>query len=430
MSNNKLQTLKGFRDFLPQESLERRFLVEKIKKVFEKYGFDPLETPSLEYAEVLLGKYGEEADKMIYSFKDRGDRMVGLRYDQTVPTARVVGQYSEQLPKPFKRYQIQNVWRSENTQKGRYREFLQCDADIIGNVYPPLADAEILSTFYEIYKSIGIGKLRLLVNSRKVLKLLIEKSLKRSPKDDEFFSIVRSIDKLDKVGIPGVRLELSKKDLPNLDVEYLINRMKEYSNYKLEDIKTLDGELYYSLQMATENFNLPKEDIIFTPGLARGLDYYTGLIFEAVSFGVNGSLGGGGRYDNLIEQLGGPQIPAVGFAIGFDRTLELAREQGLIPENKSVTRVLVTYVDDNKDVFPKALQLTGKLRLRDINTEIYLDPKEKDLSKQLKYADKKGIPFVVIVGSKELKSGKYTLKNMTIKEQTVLSEKELLNYNF
>lgn len=409
---NKLQTLKGFRDFLPKEVLERDFVIQKITKVFETYGFDPIQTPALEYAEVLMGKYGEDADRLIYSFDDRGGRKVGLRYDQTVPTARVVGQYTEELPRPFKRFQIQNVWRSENTQKGRYREFLQCDADIIGSVYPPLAEAETLSVFYDIYNSIGIKNLKILVNSRKVLRFMIEEAVGKKAPDDIFFGIVRSIDKLEKIGEDGVSEELLKKDISSKSVQKLLENIRKYSSYKITEIKNLDEDLYYSLQMAVENFNLPQEAIIFTPSLARGLDYYTGTIFEAISEGISGSLGGGGRYDNLIQQLGGPDTPAVGFAVGFDRTVELAREQGLIPAQTTVTKVFIAYIDDGEKVFSSALKLTGKLRSEGINTEIFLNPKESNIGKQLKYADKKGIPFAVIIGSEEVKTESYTLKDL------------------
>ncbi len=424
---NKFQTLKGFRDFLPQEVLERNFIIQKITTVFEKYGFDPLQTPALEYAEVLLGKYGEEADKLIYSFDDRGGRKVGLRYDQTVPTARVVGQYFQELSKPFKRYQIQNVWRSENTQKGRYREFMQCDADIIGEVYPPIADAEILSLFYEIYKSIGIKNIKIIVNSRVVLRKLIDSSLSKPATKDEFLSIVRSIDKLDKIGIDGVETELKSKTIQGLNTKYLFERINEYTNFGLHEIDAVDSELAYSLQMATENFGLPKNAIVFSPTLARGLDYYTGLIFEVISEGVSGSLGGGGRYDNLIEQLGGPKVPAVGFAVGFDRTLEVAKDQNIIPEKKTVTKALIVYIDNNNDTFPQALNLAGDLRSKGANIEIYLNPKEKDLSKQLKYADKKGIPFAIIIDPKQADRNYVILKDMKTRLQTKVKIKDLFS---
>lgn len=423
---NNLQTLKGFRDFLPAEAIKRKYLIEKISKVFEKYGFDPLETPALEYAEILLGKYGEDADKLIYSFEDRGGRKIGLRYDQTVPTARVVGQYSEILPKPFKRYQIQNVWRSENTQKGRYREFLQCDADVIGKTDVYLADAEVLAVFYEIYQAIGIKNLKIIINSRQLLSEMIGRSISFRPtKNDEFLTIVRSLDKLDKIGEGGVRKELMEKEIPNLDIDNLFTQINEKQTMSFKELNNAYGNIFYSVQIATENFGVPESAITFSPTLARGLDYYTGIIFEAVSEGVKGSLGGGGRYDKLISDLGGPTLPACGFAIGFDRTLELAGEQKLIPEKQTVTRVLVTYLDDGKNVYPEALKLTGKLRQKGVNTEIFLDPKEKELGKQVKYAESKGIPYVIII-----KPEKIEVLNREKDFKSELTFQEILKMDF
>jgi len=422
----QLQTLKGFRDFLPNAAIIRKRLTEKITNVFEKFGYDPLETPALEYAENLMGKYGEDADKLLYIFEDRGGRKVGLRYDQTVPLARIAAQYGD-IPKPFKRYQIQPVWRADNTQKGRYREFLQCDADIIGDTNAPIADAEILSLFWNVYKEIGFKDIKIVVNSRKVLKELIQRTLAgQDITQVKFLSYVRSLDKFVKIGQEGVGKELVSKGMTQENIVYLFDRINEWSTYDYKKIEGLDGELAWSIQMATENFQLPTNSIKFDPVLSRGLDYYTGLIFEAVLPGTSGSLGGGGRYDDLINQFVGRQIPAVGFAIGFDRTLEAAKELNLIKDEKTVTKVLVAYKDNDKDVFPTALDLSTKLREAGINTEMFLDPK-KDLDKQLKYANRKGIPYVVIIGEEEVKSGKYKLKNMESGEQKAFSLQEIID---
>ncbi len=422
---NTLQTLKGFRDFLPADAIIRKKIIQKIVSVFEKFGYDPLETPALEYAETLLGKYGEDTDKLLYIFEDRGGRKVGLRYDQTVPLARIAAQYQD-IPKPFKRYQIQPVWRAENTQKGRYREFLQCDGDIIGDTYAPTADAEILSLLWNIYSEIGFTNIKIVVNSRQILKKLIDSSLNQDVEMRQFLSIVRSLDKLDKIEAKGVSAELKTKGLTDEQIKYMFDRIKEWSAYDYKKIEGLNGSLAWSIQMATENFKVPAERIIFNPTLARGLDYYTGIIFESVQDGINGSLGGGGRYDNLINQFVGRQISAVGFAIGFDRTLEAAKELKLIDDEPTVTKVLVAYKDNNNDVFPTALNVTTKLREAGINAEIYLDPK-KELEKQLKYADKKGVGFVVIIGENEIKSGKYKLKNLQSGDQKELTIEEIIS---
>lgn len=422
-----LQTLKGFRDFLPSELIERNILLGKIRSTFEKFGFDPLETPALEYAEVLTGKYGEDADKLLYMFEDRGGRKVGLRYDQTVPTARVVAQYANELPKPFKRYQIQPVWRAENTQKGRYREFLQCDADIIGEVYSPLADAEILSLLYSIYSEIGFKNFQIIVNSRAVLEQMIKSS--NSMTQADFLSAVRSIDKMDKIGLDGVVEELKTKQIPNLDLDKLTKSLNDFSRCSWDELKEKEGcnDLYYSLQMAITNFGVPEDFIKFDPTLARGLDYYTGLIFEVKVEGYSGSLGGGGRYDNLIGQLGGPQTPAIGFAIGFDRTLEIAKELQLINPQTTNTQVLVTYEDDGQDVFPAALNLTQKLRSQGINTEIYLTPKDS-LDKQRKYGYKKAVTWIIGITAELLTKNTIKLKTLSNQKEEIININQLDDY--
>lgn len=384
MTNIKPQTLKGFRDFLPTEARKRQYVIDTLKKVFESYGFEPFETPALEYEEVLLGKYGEEGDKLMYRFEDLGKRKVALRYDQTVPLARVIAQYENQLPMPFKRYQIQPVWRAENTQKGRYREFLQCDIDTVGT-NSPLADSEILSVIYEAFKSLGL-KVTIKINDRALL-------AKYDPK------VLISIDKIKKIGKDGVIAELEQKGISNAkDI--------------LEEITSLQRP---------EELNL--ENTQFDPTLVRGLDYYTGLIFEADCPDYPaGSLGGGGRYDNLIGIFAGRQIPAVGFAFGFDRIIEAMDQLELFPKDLSISKVLVTVFSEN--LLDKSLEISSNLRSKNINTETYLDPSAK-LEKQLKYADQKGIPYAVIIGPEEVKTGKVILKDLKKRTQVSVSINEL-----
>ncbi len=435
---DKPQTLKGFRDFLPSESIARSYLIEKMKTVFEKFGFDPLETPALEYAETLLGKYGDEADKLLYIFEDRGKRKVGMRYDQTVPTARVVAQYQD-IAKPFKRYQIQPVWRAENTQKGRYREFLQCDADIIGDNFAPTADAEILTLFWNIYYELGFKSFQVVVNSRKLLKKIVDKAISDSfgnentTKIQDYinFKIYRIIDKLEKVGEEKVKEELTSvlKDegFPQININIFMDSIKSFNFNSYKDLKEIDQNLYYSLQMAIENFKIPEKSIVINPLMVRGLDYYTGLIFEGIDKNYQSSLGGGGRYDNLIGQFSGNTVTAVGFAIGFDRTLDTAKSLGLIPNNKTKTRVLIAVIEDWKEVFPTSLNLVTQLRDLGINTELYLNPQEK-IKKQLKYANKKGISYVIIVGPEEIKKNVVKLKNMKTGEQRELNQEDLVKF--
>jgi histidyl-tRNA synthetase len=298
-----------------------------------------------------------------------------------------VAEYQD-IPKPFKRYQIQPVWRAENTQKGRYREFLQCDADIIGDSYSPTADAEILSLLYSVYRALGFKKITIVVNSRQILRKLINDSLMTPPSEEIFLSIVRSIDKLDKIAEEGVKAELLTKEIPEAAINELFTKISKWSSLTYKELESVDSNLYSSLKMAIENFQIPETALLFNPTLARGLDYYTGIIFEAVDASYPGSLGGGGRYDKLIGSFMGKDVTAVGFAIGFDRTLEVAEMNNLISTNTTVTKVLIAYEDDTDTIFPQALNLTATLREENINTEMYLNPKDK-LEKQLKYAEGK-----------------------------------------
>jgi histidyl-tRNA synthetase len=393
-----IQPPKGFRDFLPEKSLQRNFLIEKLKTLFERFGFDPLETPTLEYAEVLLGKYGEEADKLIYIFEDRGGRKLGLRYDQTVPLARVVSQY-QNLPKPFKRYQIQSVFRAENPQKGRFREFIQADIDIVGEE-SLLAEAEIIAVSLKIFKELGFKKTKIFINDRKNFENLDKK-------------VISAIDKLEKVGEEKVIEEIVKiKAISCDEAKAILNQIK---NKK-------PNETILKLFSLLKTYDLKEEeDFAFKPTLARGLDYYTGIIFEAVDDNYKGgSLGGGGRYDNLIGIFLENSIPACGFAFGFDRLLEAGNELNLFPKKSTSTKVLVTIF--SKDFIEKSIKVATVLREKNINTELFLNP-EKKLDKQLKYADKKGIPYVLILGEEEVKKNVVKLKDLkTGKQQEVALE--------
>lgn len=388
----KAQTLKGFRDFLPKDAKKREYVINTLKAVFESYGFEPLETPSLEYEEILAGKYGEEGDKLMYKFIDNGERKVALRYDQTVPLARVVAQYQNDLPMPFKRYQVQNVWRAENTQKGRYREFMQCDIDTVSS--PSLtADAEIIACALECVKKLGFQNAKVLVNDRSIF-------------NDFKPTVVSAIDKWDKIGRDGVLKELLQKGFDKQGAEKLLNNFDD-------KVPPPNIERLFDL---LKNYGIEKDkEVVFKSRLARGLDYYTSTIFEIEIEGYKGgSVAGGGRYDNLIGIFAGKQIPAVGIAFGFDRIIEAMEELGLFPAGLDVTKVLVTDTNEKK-----ALQIAEELRKNGINAEVYLD--EKDLEKQLKYADKKDIPFSIIFDKEEL-----ILKDMIRRTQETLTLEEII----
>lgn len=396
------QTLKGFRDFLPSEKILRDEVIQRIKTVFEKYGFDPLETPALEYGETLLEKYGEEADRLIYLFNDRGGREIGLRYDQTVPLARVVAQYPN-LPKPFKRYQIGPVWRAENPQKGRFREFLQCDIDIVGET-SVMADAEIIACALETIKNLGITKAYMGINDREIFNNIDKK-------------ILISLDKLTKIGEEGVVKDLEKKGLKKSEAIEIINKIK----------KAKPSERLIKIFSLLKNNGLKENsDFIFQPTLARGLDYYTSTIFELITPNYSaGSLGGGGRYDQLIGLFSGKNESAVGFAFGFDRLIEAIKELSLLEKFQTKTKVLVTVF--NQNLFEDSLMLTKQLRDNGINTEVYLN-EQKKIDKQLKYADRKGIEYAIILGPEEKRRGIVKVKNLKKREQREIDLKEIIHY--
>ncbi|OGJ38294.1 MAG: histidine--tRNA ligase [Candidatus Pacebacteria bacterium RIFOXYB1_FULL_39_46] len=405
MSNKKqeLQTLKGFRDLMPAEKRARDFVSEKLRETFINFGFSPLETPTLEYASLLLNKYGQEADKLIYTFEDRGGRRVGLRYDQTVPTARVLAQYQSKLPQYFRRYQIQNVFRADKPQQGRFREFTQCDIDIFGST-SPLVDAEIIACSYQAFRNVGFTQIELKINDRQTLLTTLQPF---ATKRVDVFSIIQSIDKLDKQSPEQVTKELVAKGLSKTQADQILVSIKKAE--KSINLKEIEQNLFA--------LGVPKKSVIFAPALARGLDYYTGMIFEIVipEYGA-GSCGGGGRYDNLIADLGGPNIPATGVAFGFDRMIEAATQLGLIPTTGG-PQVLASMLSKKTSI--ETLKAVNQLREQGISVEIY--PVFDKLGKQLKYANQNNIPWVLIVGEDEVKNNQISLKNMASGEQQTIS---------
>ena len=399
----KPQTLKGFRDFLPQTMAIRSRVINILKEVFEKYGFSELQTPTLEYAEVLTGKYGEEAEKLMYLFKDPGDRNVGLKYDLTVPLARVMAQYPN-LPKPFKRYQIQSAFRAENTQKSRYREFYQCDIDTVGTT-SPLADAEILAVISDSLTALGFKDFIIRVNSRQIL-FSITKNL----------SVLQTIDKLDKKSVDEVKQELSQKGISAEEIQSIFTGLESAQP---------DENLQQIMNLAQK---LGVKNIVFDPRLVRGLDYYTGAIFETVVTEPKiGSITGGGRYDNLIKSLGGPDLPAVGTTLGLDRICDVIEELNLWSNiSPTSTRVLVTIF--SPELLDKSIELSTKLRMAGVGVELYPDNRTK-LEKQLKYASAKSIPFVAILGPEEAAKNEVKIKNLSTGEQKCLPASELISFS-
>lgn len=378
-------------------------MVAKLSAVFEKYGFEPLETPTLEYASTLEGKYGED-EKLIYKFDTLGDDKVAMKYDQTVPLARVIAQYGPRgdqlLTIPFKRFQIQSAFRGENTQKGRYREFLQCDVDIVG-VDSPLADAEILTVVLESYKALGL-EVVVQINDRGLLTKFDTQTL-------------NAIDKIKKIGAEGVQEILMKNGKTATEAKAVIEEIQSLTpSDRLQTVIGIMSKLGYS-----------SDAISFTPTLIRGLDYYTGIILEVVlkNDPDSSSLGGGGRWNEMIGKFCGLDMPAVGFAVGVDRTIEAMNENQLFESEQTGSGVLVSVF--SPELESKSIEVWNVLQENQIPAEMWLDPSAK-IEKQLRYADSKNKKYVVIIGQDELNADKITLKDMASGKSTLVTLDEAI----
>lgn len=378
---------------MPEEAAKRLWLVGKIRETFELWGYDPMETPTLEPLEIFEGKIGED-EKLFFKFEDLGGRKVALRYDQTVPTCRVVGQYSQELPMPFRRYQIQPAFRAEKPQKGRYREFLQCDADIFG-VKSPQADAELIALSLDIYKRLGFKEVKVLINDRDLMKGLP-------------YEAVVSIDKLKKIGEKGVLAEMEKKGISKTKAKAYLKKVKNLKpNKTIETIFKFLKSLGYNESWYS-----------YEPTLTRAFSYSSGPIWEVEIPGFSaGSVLGGERYDNLTGKISGKNVEGTGFGLGFDRTLEAAEQFKLVPKMKTVTKVLVTIFSPKS--LDSSIKVVKLLRKAGINTELYPD-ESTSLKKQLKYADKKGIPYAAIIGPDEILKESVTLKDLRNKTQSLI----------
>ena len=395
--NKKLiepRTLPGFRDFLPAEAKKRQWLRERLSKICESWGYDPMETPTLETLELFAGQIGED-EKLFFKFKDNGGRDVALRYDQTVPSVRVVAGNLNSLAKPFKRYQIQPAFRAEKPQKGRYREFIQCDADIFGDP-TPYADAETIALSLDIYRQLGFKEAKVLINDRTLLK-------------DFPYEAIVSIDKIKKVGEEGVIREMVAKGIDASKArEYLVI----VKNLKPNETIKIILDYLTSLGFDRSWFE-------FDQTIARSFSYSQGPIWEVVIPGfTSGSVLGGERYDGLFSKLFNMDYYGTGFGLGFDRTLEAADQFQLIPKEATASKLLVTVF--SPALFTKSLEFSKSFRDQGINCEIYSNPNAK-LDKQLKYADQKGIPYVIIIGPDEAAKGLVTVKNLKTKTQSTVS---------
>jgi len=416
----KLQRAKGTQDFLPEQKIVRQYIIDTLREVFELYGYSQLETPVLERYETLSSKYagGSEILKEIFTLKDKGNRELALRYDLTVPFSRVIAM-NPQLKMPFKRYQIGQVFRDGPISTGRVREFWQCDVDIVG-IKKMTADAEILSLADMVYKKLGL-KVKIKVNNRKVLNsILKEADITENPED-----IILTIDKLYKIGIKGVKEELKSKKLNDKQINKIINliSIKGSNQQKLKELSKLENK--EGLEEIKELLSYLKEfktKVGFDITLARGLSYYTGTIFEVVlNKDLSLSLGGGGRYDDMISKFmdSKQEYPAVGISFGLDRIYNLLVNKNI---KKTNTKIFIIPIQTLKE----SLSIAQKLRENNINTDIDLN--NKGISKNLDYANKLNIPYVLFIGENELKKKKLKLKDMNSGKERFLTISQLCNF--
>jgi len=442
---------KGTRDFLPAEVARRNYIFDTIKSVFRKYGFQQIDTPAFERLETLTGKYGEEGDRLLFKILNSGDYLKdvphgdwlnknsnsvirhisekGLRYDLTVPLARYVVQHQSELTFPFKRFHIAPVWRADRPQRGRYQEFYQCDADIIGST-SLLNEIELTQIYVEVFDKLGLSVI-IRINHRKIIEAFL-KSLDFSMSLGESF--LTALDKFDKIGEDGVRLELKKLNVAEETITLLMafllgeNFLDKFSDLEQKTKESEQG--INELSFVLSKFN--KQKVKSDPSLVRGLNYYTGIIWEVVLDKENdannniqiGSLGGGGRYDNLTEMFGGRDMSGVGISFGIERIYDVMEELNLFPaELGETTKVLFVHFDEASEAY--AFEQLQKVRAADIASEIY--PGKKKLDKQMNYANDKKIPYVVVVGGDEMASGLLTFKNMASGEQEKLTIGEIIS---
>ncbi|MFC7356919.1 histidine--tRNA ligase [Jejudonia soesokkakensis] len=445
---------KGTRDFSPAEVVKRNYIMDTIRENFTLYGFQPIETPSFENSDTLMGKYGEEGDRLIFKILNSGDflRKVddvlytekdsgkitpkisekALRYDLTVPFARYVVQHQNEIEFPFKRYQIQPVWRADRPQKGRFREFFQCDADVVGST-SLWQEVEFVQLYDAVFTALKLDGVTIKINNRKILSGIA----KTIGAEDKLIDFTVALDKLDKIGEEGVKTEMLSKGISESAIQKLqpLFSLKGTAEAQLESLKNLLATSETGLQGVEElsfitnhikTLGLQTASLQIDVTLARGLNYYTGAIFEvAAPEGVSmGSIGGGGRYDDLTGIFGLKNMSGVGISFGLDRIYLVLEELGLFPETVSAkTKVLFINFGDTESLY--AMQAIKKLRAQQITAELY--PDNTKMGKQMGHADKRDIPFVILAGDSEMTSQKFTLKNMKTGDQESLGFEELVS---
>ena len=444
----KPTNLKGTRDFNSNQLFKRDYLFTVLRNTFEKFGFQPIETPAMENLDTLTGKYGEEGDQLLFKVLNNGDFLSkvdpqilsernsksavtelskrGMRYDLTVPFARFVSQNQNDITFPFKRYQIQPVWRADRPQKGRYQEFYQCDCDVVGSD-SLLYEAELIQIYDQVFRELKL-EVRVKINNRKILFGIAE----AAGIPDRFLEMTTIIDKLDKIGEVGVVNDFKNKNFSDEAIRIILDCLKAVDLNEIKEIfegRSTEGLL--GVEEVKEVFNFLDSSQIynelkFDVSLARGLTYYTGCIVEVEAKNIKmGSIGGGGRYDDLTGAFGLKNMSGVGISFGAERIYDLLEELDLFPENieRNVELIILSF---DKDCLNHSFKLGTELRDSGIRVDIY--PEAAKMNKQFKFADNKKAPYVIIVGPEEINSGKYTLKHMSSGNQQNLSKIELVDY--
>jgi histidyl-tRNA synthetase len=412
MASQQTRPARGMRDFLPEDVRRRDYVIGVVARVYEQYGFEPLETPALENIETLTGKYGEEGNKLIFKVLRRGEGEssgetdLALRYDLTVPLARVVAEYRGRLPKFFKRYQMQPVWRADRPARGRFREFYQCDVDAIGS-RSPLVETEMLAAISEVLQALGFQDFTIQLNHRQLLTGMLNRAGIDVPLQT---AALVALDKLDKIGRDGVLAEMAARGIPDAAARAVLENVApgEWGSFPDDTGAAAADNLREIMQLCETT--AAAGHVKFAPFLARGLSYYTGAIMEVAVPDLAGSLGGGGRYDGLIGMFLGEDVPACGFSLGLERILVVMGERNMFPAEvqRASADVLLTVFDASS--IPETLRLAGELRRAGMRVEVYPEPDK--LGKQMKYAASRTIPTAAILGGDEIARGQVTLKNL------------------
>ena len=426
----------GTRDFLPDEVRKRQYVTGVVRAIFEQYGYEPLETPAFENIDTLLGKYGDEGNKLIFKILKRGDHEhtgeadLALRYDLTVPLARVVAQYQNELPKFFKRYQIQPVWRADRPAKGRFREFYQCDLDSLGST-SPIVEAEILAAVCDILTRLTFQDFVVRINHRMLLNRLLLAAGVRA--ELQAVALV-AVDKLDKIGVDGVKAEFISRGIDEQAAAACVKFFERPSgDSPMDALARIEGAIgaHESIQnlravISAVDGTSARSRIRVDPSLARGLSYYTGAIMEVAVSDLQGSLGGGGRYDGLIGMFLGRDVPACGFSLGLERILVVMSERNMFPADVAGASVDIMVTVWNEASIADAVARAAELRRSGLRVEVYPEPDK--LGKQFKYASSRNVPFVVIEGDDERRSGTVAIKDMRSGDQTSVPHAEAADF--